>query len=190
MPFNIWTPAACTAKSYLDSLLITVWNIYMRPPHGYPQCMGPGPPHGSPRCICYFNTWTALGCRLKSTKCFFHKKTVPSRQGHHYGGTLPGFFPSSTKAPRDMLWPEFEPRPPALQASTISMSYPDSLLITNQTSTWDINMATSAHVLLCHLNCARTYRPNSKTWFLHGKTVLSRRGHHYGGTWPGWSPSY
>ncbi len=29
---------------------------------------------------------------------FLHEKTVPSRRGHHYGGTWPGFTPSSTGA--------------------------------------------------------------------------------------------
>ncbi len=89
-----WLPAlqvGTLAKSYSNSLFITIQNKYLKPPHG------------SPRCMCYVNihehTWTALGCRPNSctdfafsfelaveAPCSMSGKTY-SHQGHHFGET-------------------------------------------------------------------------------------------------------
>jgi hypothetical protein len=89
--------------------------------------------------VSYVNARTSLRCRPNSTMHFLHRKTVPSRRGHHYGGTWPGFSPSSTTVehPRHTCpCRGLNPRPLAL---------PDSLFTTIR----NIYMRPPKHQWLC-----------------------------------------
>jgi hypothetical protein len=75
------------------------------------------PPHGSPQCI-------TLALHHDVGRKAHRVFTWEVSRGHHYGGTWPGFTPSSTRAREtDMPRPGCEPWPLTQQARTLAKSY-------------------------------------------------------------------
>ncbi len=117
--------------------------------------------------------------------------------------TWPRFSPAFHKASKtDMSQPGFESLPPASQAGTPSKSYLDSLHIwLFWSATWlpQCMERTLTHISSVHQMIASRSPVIKHLQVIHPWVIMqlqairmfkSRRGYHYGGTWPKFSPSF